>query len=159
MFGTALGKMMAWGALAICAASPAMAQEAIGGKFTLNESVRLGSTVLEAGAYTFSIEPVGTIRSVSLLRQGGGHVVLVVVKPEKSGRTASMFAMASPSGRPSESSELTLDLERSGTEANTMYLGKEGLQVNFRWNTQARITVVAQQVLPVQAGATRAVGR
>ncbi len=155
-----LAKILAWGALAICAnASPLLAQNAIGGTFTLNESARFGSTILAAGPYKFSIEPIGTIQSIRTIQQGAGHLVLVVLKPEKSGPIASMFAMASPSDHSREASELVLESEKAGTLAETLYLEKEGLMVDFLWwSPKAKSQVVAQLAVPVQTAAVLRAG-
>jgi hypothetical protein len=142
------------GALAMGAtAGPVLAQDTIGGKFTLNESARLGSTVLRAGSYRFVIEPVGTIQSIHSIQEGAGHLVVIVVRPEKSGPSVSMFAMASPSDHGREGSELVLASEKQGTLAQTMYLQEEGLMVDFTWTSpKARSQVVAQRPELRQAG-------
>jgi hypothetical protein len=144
--------MLAWGVLVVCSsASPALAQNTIAGNFTLKENARLGSTLLAAGPYKFTVEPIGTIQSMQSIEQGAGHLVLVVIKPEKSGPTASIFAMASPSGHTSESSELILGTEKTGTLMQTMHLEKEGLLVDFVWsNPKANEKLVAQKAVPVQ---------
>jgi hypothetical protein len=148
-----LARILFVGALALCVAAGTLwAQDAIGGKFTLNESARLGSTVLGAGRYHFKIEPIGTIQSIRSIQEGAGHLVLVVVRPEKSGPSVSMFAMASPSDHGREASELVLAPEKQGTLAQTMYLQKEGLMVNFNWTSpKAKTEVVAQQTEPGQS--------
>ena len=148
-----LARILFVGALALCvAAGPLWAQDAIGGKFTLNERARLGSTVLGAGRYHFKIEPIGTIQSIRSIQEGAGHLVLVVVRPEKSGPSVSMFAMASPSDHGREASELVLAPEKQGTLAQTMYLQKEGLMVNFNWTSpKTKTEVVAQQTEPGQS--------
>ena len=150
-----LARTLAWAALALCAnATPLLAQNVIGGNFTLNESTRFGNTVLGAGRYKFSVEPIGTIRSIRSIQQGAGHLVLVVLKPEKSGPVASMFAMASPSGHTREASELVLAPEKAGTLAETLYLEKEGLMVDFLWwSPKAKNQVVSQLAVPVQTAA------
>jgi len=150
-----LARTLAWVALALCAnATPLLAQNVIGGNFTLNESTRFGNTVLGAGRYKFSVEPIGTIRSIRSIQQGAGHLVLVVLKPEKSGPVASMFAMASPSGHTREASELVLEPVKAGTLAETLYLEKEGLMVDFLWwSPKAKNQVVSQLAVPVQTAA------
>jgi hypothetical protein len=150
-----LARILFVGALAMgVAAGPLLAQDVIGGKFTLNEDARLGSTVLGAGRYHFVIEPVGTIQSIRSIQEGAGHLVLVVVRPEKSGPTVSIFAMASPSVRGRETSELVLAPEKRGTLAQTIYLEKEGLMVNFNWSgPKAKSEVIAQQTEPRQSDA------
>jgi hypothetical protein len=160
IFRKALTRAAAWGALAICAnASPLLAQNAIGGNFTLHESARFAGTLLPAGPYKFSIEPIGTVQSIRSIQQGAGHMVLVVVKPERSGPIASMFAMASPSDHAREADSLVLESEKAGTLVQTLYLEKEGLMVDFLWsNPKAKGQVVAQLAVPVQTAAVSRAG-
>ena len=72
-------RVVVLGLMALCgAASPLLGQETVAGKFTLTENTSLGKKFLPAGAYTFSIEPVGILQSVSSI-QGARQVVQVVV--------------------------------------------------------------------------------
>ena len=160
LYRKVLARTLAWGALAICAnASPLLAQDAIGGNFTLHESARFGSTVLTAGQYNFTIEPIGTVQSIRSIQQGAGHLVLVVLKPAKSGPMASLFAMASPNDHSREASELVLESEKTGTLAETLYLEKEGLMVDFLWlSPKAKNQVVSQLAVPVQTAAVPRAG-
>jgi hypothetical protein len=155
-----LARTLAWGALAICAnAGPLLAQSAIGGNFTLNESARFGNSVLGAGQYKFLIEPIGNIQSIRSIQQGSGHLVLVVLRPEKSGPVASIFAMASPSGRAHEINELILGSEKAETLAQTMKLEREGLVVDFNWSSpKSKSQVIAQQTVPLQSVAASRTG-
>ena len=154
-------RVLARGALAVClTANPLVAQNIIGGNFTLNENTRFGSTILRAGQYNFSIEPIGTIQSMRTIQQGAGHLVLVVLKPAKSGPTASMFAMASPSDHAREASELVLEPETTEPLARIMYLEKEGLMVDFHWwSAKAQTPVAALKIAPQQFGAEARTGR
>src|SRR5260370_17146960 len=105
--------MLVWGALAVCSnATPALAQNAIAGTFTRNEDARFGNTLLGAGQYKFLIEPIGNIQSIHSIQGGAGHLVLVVVRPEKSGPVASIFSMASPTGRATELHEFLLGSDK-----------------------------------------------
>jgi hypothetical protein len=161
IYPVVLTRVLFFGVLALCvAAGPVLAQDAIGGNFTLNESARLGNTVLGAGRYHFLIEPIGTIQSIRSIQQGAGHLVLVVVKGEKSGSTVSIFAMASPSDHGREASELLLASEKQGTLAQTLYLENEKLMVDFNWSSpKAKSQEVAQQTEPRQsAAASRTAG-
>jgi hypothetical protein len=153
IFQAGLTRILVLGALALCgSARPALAQDALGGNFTLNESARFGNTVLAAGQYKFLIEPIGNIRSIQTIREGSGHLVLVVLRPEKSGPVASMFAMASPGGPAHEINELILGSEKAETLAETMNLEKEGLVVDFNWTSpKSKSPVVAQQAVPIQS--------
>jgi hypothetical protein len=155
IYQAVLARAMVWGALAVClTTSPLLAQNIIGGKFTLKENARFGDTVLAAGRYTFSIEPVGTIQSIRSIQQGAGHLVLVVLRPERSGSVASIFAMASRSSRARESSELVLEPEKEMALARTMYLEKQGLEVDFDWSSpKNQSQAVAQRVTPQQSAA------
>jgi hypothetical protein len=113
IYHAVLARVLVWGALAVCVTeSPVLAQNIIGGNFMLNESTRFGNTVLGAGQYKFSIEPVGTIQSIRSIQGGAGHLVLVVVRAEKSGAVASIFAMASPCDRAREANELIPESEK-----------------------------------------------
>jgi hypothetical protein len=152
-----LGRFLAFGALAAClSASVLHAQDTINGSFTLHESARLGDTVLTPGPYNFSVEPVGLIQSVRAIQQGAGHLVLVVLKPEKSGSAASIFAMASPNDRANTASQLVLEPESAGTVLRTMYLEKEGLKVNFQWSTaKGKTPTIAQEKVPVVTAAVQ----
>jgi hypothetical protein len=125
----------------------------IGGKFTLNETARFGNEVLAAGQYKFSIAPVGITQSISSIQQGSGHLVLVVMRPEKSGRAASVFAMATPSVHARAANELILEPEKAGMLVQTMYLEKEGLVVDFNWSSKDKGQMVAQQPVPLQTAA------
>jgi hypothetical protein len=147
-----MARIMACGALAACiTASPVLAQDMIGGKFRLDENARFGSTVVGPGQYKFSIETVGSVQSIQSVQQSAGHLVLVVLRPEKSGPVVSIFAMASPSIHGGEGSELILDPEKTGALADAMYLEKSGLKIDFRWSSpKAKSQVVAQQTVPVQ---------
>src|SRR5260370_13973682 len=155
IYQAVLARAMVWGALAVClTTSPLLAQNIIGGKFTLKENARFGDTVLAAGRYTFSIEPVGTIQSIRSIQQGAGHLVLVVLRPEKSGPVASIFAMASRNSRARESSELVLKAEKDMALARTMYLEKEGLEGDFDWSSRKNQSqALAQQVERQRPGA------
>jgi len=154
IYHAVLVRIVAWGALAVWATgSPLFAQDMIGGKFTLRESARLGDAVLAAGQYKFSIEPVGITQSISSIQQGSGHLVLVVMRPEKSGRAASVFATATPSSHARETSELILEPEKAGMLVQSIYLEKEGLVVDFNWSPKDKGRVVAQQTVPLQTAA------
>ncbi len=132
IYQAALARTVAWGALAACAmASPLLAQNSIAGNFTLHENARFGGTVLAAGPYTFSIEPVGTIQSLRSIQQGAGHLVLVVLRPERSGSVASIFAMASRicdgvAKQPRARVKRTGSRTRKGSGAGSNHVSREG---------------------------------
>ena len=152
MYQTLLVKALAWGALVVSlTASPVLAQDIVGGHFTLTESARFGDTVLGAGEYKFTVEPVGTLQSVGSIQEGVSNLVQVVLQSEKAGTGASLLAMASGSKHGSETSALTLEPGKDGTLAKTLYLEKEGLLVDFRWaSPKTKAPIVAQQTRPEQ---------
>ncbi len=104
-----LVRVVLLGLVALCgAARPLLGQETVAGKFTLTENTRFGNRFLPAGAYTFSIEPTGTLISVNSI-QGASHPVLVIVRPKtKAGPVAVIFAMARRSADTLDSSKLVL---------------------------------------------------
>jgi hypothetical protein len=115
------------------AASPLFGQAAVAGRFTLTENTRCGDRILPAGAYRFSIEPVGISQTVDSIR-GGRQPVLVIVKPEMStGPVIGVFAMASRSDHPIDSSKLVLAPASDGMAMHTMYLDPQRLVLEFDW--------------------------
>ena len=98
------------------------AQELVKATFTLTKDTRFGSTVLPAGRYTASVEPVSGMRTV-------GSTVAIVVRPEaSSGRIVSVLATASREGC---DGGLTLQAEGAGFAAQTMCLDKQQLVLHF----------------------------
>jgi hypothetical protein len=97
------------GLVALCgAASPLLSQETVAGKFTLSESAGFGNKFLPAGAYKFSVEPMGILQSLNSI-QGARRLVQVIVRSEsKSGPVAVILAMASRPAHALDSSKLVL---------------------------------------------------
>ena len=151
-------KMTLLALLALCgAASPLLGQETVGGKFTLTENARFGERFLEAGTYTFSIEPTGILQSVNSI-QGIRHVVQVIVRPEtKAGPVAMVFAMASRSAHALDSSKLVLAPVNNGMAVKSMYLDPQGLVLEFDISSpKDKIPVLAQATRSGPAPASRA---
>jgi hypothetical protein len=145
------------GLAALCgAATPVLGQETVAGKFTLTETTRVGNKVLPAGAYTFSIEPAGVLRSVASI-QGARQAVQVIVRPEtKAGPAVAIFAMATRSTEALDSSKLVLASANKGMAMHSMYLDKQGLVVDFDWWTPKNKTqMLAQTERPEPASASR----
>jgi hypothetical protein len=146
------------GLVALCGAtSPLLGQETVGGKFTLTENVRFGEKFLEAGTYTFSIEPTGVLQSVDSI-QDMRHVVRVIVRPEtKAGSVAMVFAMASRSGHALDSSKLVLAPVNNGMAVKSMYLDPQGLVLEFDISSpKDKTPVLAQAARSGPAPASRA---
>lgn len=154
-FRTVLARTLAWGTMAVgLMGSPLMAQDIIGGNFTLKENARFGNIVVGPGHYKFSVEAVGNIQSIQSIQQGVSHIVLVVLRPEKSGPVVGIFAMASPNDHAHEANELILEPEKAGMLAQSLYLQTEGLVVDFRWSSpRAKSQVAAKQPVPVETAA------
>ena len=146
------------GLMALCgAASPLLGQETVAGKFTLTENTSLGKKFLPAGAYTFSIEPVGILQSVSSI-QGARQIVQVTVRPEtKAGPTVAIFAMATRSDHVLDASKLVLAPVNNGVAMHSMYLDKEGLVLDFDWwSPKNKTEMLAQAARPEPASASKA---
>jgi hypothetical protein len=146
------------GLMALCgAASPLLGQETVAGKFTLTENTRLGKKFLPAGAYTFSIEPVGILQSVSSI-QGAREVVQVTVRPEtKAGPTVAIFAMATRTDHVLDASKLVLAPVNNGMAMHSMYLDKQGLVLDFDWwSPKDKTEMLAQAARPEPASASKA---
>jgi len=121
------------GLMAICgAAGPLLGQERVAGKFTLTENTRFGDKFLPAGAYAFSIAPTGVAQTLDSI-QGMSQPVLLTVRPEKDGPATAIFAMASRTGQPLDSSKLVVGPEDNGMAMHTMYLSEQSLVVDFDW--------------------------
>src|SRR5258708_29856769 len=92
IYQAVLARILAWGALAVCAtASPLLAQDMIGGKFTLNESARFGDAVLAAGEDKIFIGPGGITQSLSFIQKSSRHLVVGGMRPGESGRASNLF--------------------------------------------------------------------
>jgi hypothetical protein len=146
------------GLMALCgAASPLLGQETVAGKFTLTENTSLGKKFLPAGAYTFSIEPVGILQSVSSI-QGARQIVQVTVRPEtKAGPTVAIFAMATRSDHVLDASKLVLAPVNNGVAMHSMYLDKQGLVLDFDWwSPKDKTEMLAQAARPEPASASKA---
>lgn len=120
------------GLAAICgAAGPIHGQETVGGKFKLTEKTRLGKTILPAGDYKFSVRTVGTTQTLDSIHSVH-QTVLVVMRPETKARpVASTFAIAWRSGPVRDAGQLVLEPGNGGMTMRSMYLGKQGLTLDF----------------------------
>jgi hypothetical protein len=153
-----IAKMALLGLAALCgAASPLFGQDTVAGKFTLTENTRFGNRILPAGAYKFSIEPVGISQTVDSIR-GGRQPVLVIVKPETStGPITGIFAMASRSGHALDSSKLVLEQASDGLAMHTMYLDQQRLVLDFDWlSSKDKTPALAEAARPGRAVASKA---
>jgi hypothetical protein len=145
------------GLAAFCgAASPLLGQEAVAGKFTLTETTRFGKKFLPPGAYTFSIEPTGVVQSIGSI-QDPRQVVQVMVRPAtNAGPAVAIFAMATRSSAPLDTSRLVLASVNHGMAIHSMYLDKQGLVLDFNWWTpKDKTQMLAQAVRPEGASASR----
>jgi hypothetical protein len=158
IYRSTFARIVLLGLMALCgAASPLLGQETVAGKFTLTENTSLGKKFLPAGAYTFSIEPVGILQSVSSI-QGARQIVQVTVRPEtKAGPTVAIFAMATRSDHVLDSSKLVLAPVNNGMAMHSMYLDKQGLVLDFDWwGPKNKTEMLAQAARPEPASASKA---
>ena len=125
--------------LAAGGASSATAQDLVRGTFILNTETRFGTTLLPAGHYTVSVEPLTTVT-------GPAARVLVFVRPDaKSGPVASLFATASAEACDTPSG-LTVASDGAGLAARSLCLSKQGLMIDFdlaRFNETSKVKAVA----------------
>jgi hypothetical protein len=112
-------------AILVCGiASSTRAQELVKGTFTLTADTRFGNTVLPAGRYTVSVQPITSMTA-------SGTRVSVFVRPEsKSGPVVSLLAMASQDACENPSG-LTLASDGVGLSVRSLCLSKQGLNVDF----------------------------
>jgi len=103
-------------------AGRAKTQELVKATFTLARETRFGSTVLPAGRYTVSVEPVTGMRAV-------GSPVAFSVRPE-SGRGPMVAVLATLSQEDCEGG-LALVSEGTGFVAQSMCLDKQQLKLHF----------------------------
>jgi hypothetical protein len=158
IYRSKVARIAALGLMTLCgAASPLLCQETVVGKFTLTENTSLGKKFLPAGAYTFSIEPVGILQSVSSI-QGARQIVQVTVRPEtKAGPTVAIFAMATRSDHVLDASKLVLAPVNNGMAMHSMYLDKQGLVLDFDWwSPKDKTEMLAQAARPDPASASKA---
>lgn len=100
------------------------AQEFLKGTFVLTAETHFGATLLPAGHYAISVEPITSMTA-------SGTRVLVLIRPEnKSGPVASTFAMASPEGCDTTSG-LRLVSDGAGLTARSLCIAKQGLMIDF----------------------------
>ena len=139
------------------AASPLFGQDTVAGRFTLTENTRFGYRILPAGDYKFSIAPVGISQTVESIR-GGRQPVLVIVKPgTNSGPIIGVFAMASRSDHPMDSSKLVLEPASDGMAMHTMYLDQQRLVLDFDWlSPKDKTPTIAEAARPGRAVASKA---
>ncbi len=136
------------------AASPLFGQDMIAGKFTLTESTHFGNKVLPAGTYRFSVENAASIQTFNSI-SGAGQPVLVILRPEtNAGPVSSIFAMASRSAHPIDSSKVVLKRVSDGMAMQAMYLDEQGLKLNFDWTGgKAKTPTFTAAARPVPAPA------
>jgi hypothetical protein len=114
----------------IVAASPACAQGGLVGKFTLPYEVRWGKTLLHAGTYNYSIEPLG-VQSVTSI-QASPEPVLVTVRGEQGGPATLLLAMASQRAGESDASGLAFVSENGERTVRSLSVDKFGIIVRFK---------------------------
>ncbi|HXN23170.1 MAG TPA: hypothetical protein VOA41_10575 [Candidatus Dormibacteraeota bacterium] len=136
------------------AASPLCAQTSAQGKFTLPFAAHWGNKLLPAGAYTYSIEPIGSsVQNVSSIRSGY-HPVLLVVRSESGGPATLMIALASSQeGHAAVASGLVIETTADGPTVRTLCLENFGLVVDFQ-APKAKKVMYARGTVPGPSATT-----
>jgi hypothetical protein len=150
-----LPKVLLLGLVALGGAtSPLCAQTSAQGKFTLPFAARWGNKILSAGAYTYSIEPIGSsVQNVSSIRSGY-HPVLLVVRSESGGPATLMIALAtSQQGHTAVASGLVIETTADGPTVRTLCLESFGLVVDFQ-APKAKKVMYARGTPPAPSVAT-----
>lgn len=150
IYRSSLAKAVLLGLMAFCGAvAPVHGQESVGGKFTLAEDTRFESKMLKAGAYKFSIEPIGPMQSVGSI-QGARQTVRMIVVPEsKAGAITILFAMATRSNSALYSNKLVMTNVDNQKIMHSMYLEQQGLVLDFDWaSPKVKTPVIAQSARP-----------
>ena len=131
---SSMGTVVLLGLVAFGGTAPlALGQDMVQGKFTLPIEARLGKTVLAAGEYKFSVEPLGTIRSVGSIQVGNSQVLVVVSGMTNGGQVASLVAMASRPDTPNPRAQDILEVG-TGMMIHSICLQKLGLVLEFNEN-------------------------
>jgi hypothetical protein len=119
--------------------SSTKAQELVKGTFTLGTEARFGGTLLPAGHYTVSVEPVTSVSATS------SRVLVFVRSENKSGPVASVFALASTEACDTPSG-LTLLSDGTGLAARSLCFSKQGIMIAFdlsRFSETPKVKAVA----------------
>lgn len=125
--------------LAAGVSSSIKAQELVKGTFTLSTEARFGGTLLPAGHYTVSVEPVTSVSARS------SRVLVFVRSENKSGPVASVFATASTEACDTPSG-LTLLSDGTGLAARSLCFSKQGIMIAFdlsRFSETPKVKAVA----------------
>jgi hypothetical protein len=119
--------------------SSTKAQELVKGTFTLGTEARFGGTLLPAGHYTVSVEPVTSVSATS------SRVLVFVRSENKSRPVASVFALASTEACDTPSG-LTLLSDGTGLAARSLCFSKQGIMIAFdlsRFSETPKVKAVA----------------
>jgi hypothetical protein len=108
----------------------ALGQESVQGTMTLPVAARLGSTLLPPGEYKFSVQLIGSTRSVAGIQLVATPVSVLVIGMSKDAPIASALAMAS---RPDPRNPKLLELmpDGSGLAIHSISLDTLGLVLQF----------------------------
>jgi len=99
--------------------TPASAQEAARGKFTLTHDVHLGNAKLPAGDYEFSFDPDSGSRLLNLSKLSGHRTEFIVLVPD------------TEDAKPSDRSRLLLETTPDGTYVSAIQLPEFGMSLYF----------------------------
>jgi hypothetical protein len=99
--------------------TPASAQEAARGKFTLTHEVHLGDAKLPAGEYEFSFDPDGGSRMLSVTKLSGNLTRFIILVPD------------TEEAKSSDRSRLVLESTPDGTYVSAMQLPEFGMSLHF----------------------------
>ena len=102
-----------------CAPTPASAQEAARGKFTLTHEVHMGNVKLAPGDYEFSYDPYSTSRMLSLSKLSGVRTGYMILVPDTEDAKAS------------DATRLVLAATPDGSYVSALQLPEFGMTLHF----------------------------
>lgn len=100
--------------------TPAAAQEAAHGRFTLTHEVFWQNTKVPAGEYVFSYDPISVVPTLKVGRLNGKPVGFIFVVP------------ATEASKATEASRLVLEATPGGSYVSAMQLPEFGMTLRFR---------------------------
>jgi hypothetical protein len=118
------------GLAALGAVSPRASAQSLKGEVTLPVEAKFGSTILPAGTYKFSVQPVGIAQAINFNLSGNNQVLVSMSGVTKGSPTASVIATALMPSL-SNNKEPGITLEEGGNIFHSMYLENQGVLLKF----------------------------
>ncbi len=112
------------------AVSPRASAQTLKGEVTLPVEAKFGSTMLPAGTYKFSVQPVGFAQTTDFNLSGNNQVLVSMSGITKGSPVATIVATALMPN-PNNNKEPGITVEEGGNIFHSMYLENEGVLLKF----------------------------